>query len=273
MSTRHVGGVLQLRLPPNLKIVAVVYADSANTEDNIVCLGIPKVAELSGYQRRQAQTLTHELVELGVLTPVTELPDSAVKRLCHIPENRLPNAYLVDYSGVQSLHPKETLGVQSRVARGAVARQSGVQLIAPKPEEEPEENQRTTIVVLPHCPKDGCDKPTHTGPHRDPWWDMIVEVLGYRDGHVPPRQRTRFGRFARYVQGRGDPPEMIRKAARGIIVAWGREKLTINSLEEHYELFTGALSDIDEGDVAAVKGALREDRARRDILAAAGGGT
>ena len=65
---------------------------------------------------------------------------------------------------------------------------------------------------------------------------------------------------------------MIRKAARGILVAWGREKLTINSLEEHYELFTGALADIDEGDVAAVKGALREDRARRDILAAVGRG-
>ena len=225
--------------------------------------GVEHLGEIEIHHRDGTSSLYR--VTLGGAAEVAVPPDG-------VPQIEAPSLVEVPV-GV----PQDEAGVpHSCEAGGCLTHEAGgASLVMHKTSLNRQIEPSRTVTAPPAggCDVPGCDKPLrHSGQHRNPWWDMIVEVLGYRDGHVPPRQTTRVGRLARYVQGRGDPPEMIRKAARGIIVAWGREKLTINSLEEHYELFTGALSDIDEGDVAAVKGALREDRARRDILAAAGRG-
>lgn len=47
--------------------------------------------------------------------------------------------------GVQSLHPSETPGVQDETSRGAESGHSGVQMVAPKPSEEPPEEPSDSI--------------------------------------------------------------------------------------------------------------------------------
>lgn len=137
MSVRLIAAAIESTLPPPLKLVAIVYANSANDEDCIVWLSIEGVALRSGYKERQTRTLTKALAAAGVLAVVPEdqIPPSAWNRgLGGIPRNKRPKVYRF---GVQSL--PNAPGVQSATIRGAIHDTSGVQPIAPKPEEEPEE--------------------------------------------------------------------------------------------------------------------------------------
>lgn len=148
MSVRHIAGVLDMRLPPGLKLVALIYADSTNVEDGVVFLSIPKVAERSGYSRRRTQELTRDLESAGILTALTldAIPPTALERLAGIPTRRWPTVYRLtlepDPPTREGRNPRTpnrgTGGAQSSPVRGATSDTSGVRPVAPKPEEEPE---------------------------------------------------------------------------------------------------------------------------------------
>lgn len=114
------------------------------------------------------------------------------------------------------------------------------------------------------CPETGCDKPEgHSGPRRNPWWDAIVEALGYQ---ASKKQESRFGELARRARDRGDPPGRIVEAAQWIAREWGPSKLTLNSLSEHYERATSDLARLTAGDAEQARRSEADDQARREIL-------
>lgn len=291
MSIGHISEVLSAppSLRPNLRLVAIVYAESANREDDIVCLGIPTVSGATGYSERQAQSLTRELVALEVLVPVewATLPATALARLRKIPAHRRPNSYRFNTAalGVQSSHPidgveSEADGVKPRVEWGAATRRmgcsdasNGVNPTSPKPEEnrirEPEEN---LLAPVGACPTGGCDKPGgHPGVHQNPWFDIVPVALGYRpdpDGvtRVPDAEEGLAGMIAGKARRLGDPPERIVEAAQWIAREWGPSKLTAGSLHRHYERATSALAALTDYDRDRARAAAREARTEAEIL-------
>ncbi|KKK56549.1 hypothetical protein LCGC14_3063440, partial [marine sediment metagenome] len=61
MSVRHIAAVIDSDPKRSHRGIAIVYANSANDEDNVVALSAAKVAAGSGYKKRQAIDLTDEL--------------------------------------------------------------------------------------------------------------------------------------------------------------------------------------------------------------------
>lgn len=228
MSVRHIAGVLELALPPNLKLVALVYANSANDEDGVVFLSVRRVAERSGYSERQVVTLTRALRRAEVLEPVPidSLPPQAMERLRGIPKNRWPSVYRLHYSGVQLLRPKP--GVKSRRSRGEISDISGVKLTAPESEvREPEAKPWTRELRYP-IPEGWEPEPE---PHRwssrrpipggfaivvtDLLWEAVVEVCSLDTSSMPTSSRKFLNRSVEELRSAGaDPVEVHARARR-----------------------------------------------------------
>lgn len=229
MSIRHVADVLDLTLAPNLKLVALVYANSANDEDDVVFLSIRRVAERSGYSPRRAQEITRQLETAHLLNPVgvDALPPTALERLAGIPANRWPTVYRLDV-GAQSSHPCSRPGAQSSTRRGATSRRSGMRAAAPEPEVEPETNQAPEWArALRYRPPRPDARPTDTahvwaipdgdGPGRrvDLIWETLVEVCGLDTTQIPDDARGSLNRSIRQLRKAGaDPVEVRRRANR-----------------------------------------------------------
>jgi len=127
------------------------------------------------------------------------------------------------------------------------------------------------LAVLPvgACRQEGCDRGAgHRGPHRNPWFDAIGDALYPGEG-VPEHQHTLAGKLASRARRAGHPPERIGVAAAWILREWGPAKLTLSSLNQHYERASGPLAQLTEEDRDAYL-ADRAARARRARLAAIG---
>ena len=184
MSVRHIAAVIDSDLKRSHRGIAIVYANSANDEDNVVALSAAKVAAGAGYEKRQAVTLTDELqLEVGscgrpVLqhVPFDEIPEAAQVRLAAIPKRRLPKIYLM-HMGCNNCIPLEVEGVQSVPVRGAEKDGLGVQAVASEPEDKPESKNRKPRVL--DFPKED----------RDRMWEVFVVVFGEPVGGMPNRYR------------------------------------------------------------------------------------
>lgn len=147
MSVRHIAAVIDSDLKRSHRGVAMVYANSANDEDNVVALSARKVAAGSGYGDRQAIALTDELEKIAgtcgrpVLQFIAwdDLPEAAAVRLAAIPKRRRPKPYLM-HMGCKNCTPLTGDGVQKQTPKGAKTDADGVQAVAPEPEEKPEKN-------------------------------------------------------------------------------------------------------------------------------------
>lgn len=246
MSIGHVSAVLAAptALRPNHRMVAIVYAESANRDDNIVCLGIATVAACSGYSQRQAQVLTRDLRTLGVLieVPFDDMPVTAVARLRKIPKHRRPRSYVFDMealSGVQSLHPMS--GVQPRVERGAATRTNGVKLAAPKPEEEPEEEPlptatpwHETVRYEPGFEWDPTGVPHiwrgPDGKKHDVLWDAVADECRVDDTSMTRTSTTYVAKHVHELRDAGADPVEVRRRARAYRKVMPQAELTPSAL-------------------------------------------
>lgn len=261
MAIRHVADALAMVLAPNLKIVAVTYGNSANNQDDVVFLGMPRVARESGYSERRAQELTRDLERLGILTevPADDLPPGAFARLKAIPPRYWPTCYRfngrpdgiprLDTEGAQSSHPSPNEGVRPRGSRGATTRQIGVRATAPKPEEEPEVNHWARAVRY--------EPPTEATPTAQPhvWlvaafngdpgpvrldllWETLVEVCGLDTSQLTEDARGSLNRSIKQLRDVGaDPLEIRRRATRyrsGAGPVPAGAKLTHRALVNHW---------------------------------------
>lgn len=225
MSVRHIAGILELPLAPGPKLIALVYGNSANDEDDLCWLSVERVAARSGYSPRQTQALIRKLTGLRVLEPVPldALPPGALDRLRGIPRNRIPTVYRV-HVGVQLSHP--TPGVNPETARGANRRESGVQLTAPKSEREPE--SKPWWGELEYTPPHGWE-PVPGVPHKwrtpstpdapaatvDLLWEAVVEVCHLDTSSLPATARGVINRSVEELRRAGAAPaEVHRRAAR-----------------------------------------------------------
>ena len=66
---------------------------------------------------------------------------------------------------------------------------------------------------------------------RDEWWDTLTNLLG----KPAPSQTKLQGRLVARVKADGHPPQEILVRAERLAAAWGPEKLTLASLEKHWE--------------------------------------
>ena len=66
---------------------------------------------------------------------------------------------------------------------------------------------------------------------RDEWWDTLTELLG----KPTPNQTALQGRLVARVKADGHPPNEILIRAERLAAMWGPEKLTLASLEKHWE--------------------------------------
>ena len=74
MSIKHIQAVLESGLPGNLKMVAITYADCADTDTGECWPCYTTVARRASISRRQAITNTQRLEEMGVLSTVGSKP-------------------------------------------------------------------------------------------------------------------------------------------------------------------------------------------------------
>lgn len=70
MSIKHIDAALDSRLPCNLKLVAIVFADCANSETGESWPSAQYVANRATMSRRQAIRNINELIKLGILVEV-----------------------------------------------------------------------------------------------------------------------------------------------------------------------------------------------------------
>ena len=82
---------------------------------------------------------------------------------------------------------------------------------------------------------------------RDEWWDTLTELLG----KPTPNQTKLQGRLVARVKADGLPPEEILVRAERLASAWGPEKLTLASLEKHWERWGVPLAGITKQQLAA----------------------
>lgn len=254
MSIRHVAAVLDLQLPPNLKLVALVYAESANDEDDLVWLSRGKVAARSGYSERQVVALTKTLREdrrLLVEVPVDEIPPQAMTRLRGIPRNRWPSVYRVSLTEGQLSHPSP-VGVKSARDRGAVSSSPEVKPASPKPEREPESRtwaeeiryevpSGATPTPIPHVWK--VSNGSGDSEVRDLLWEALVSECRIDSSQLPDSARGVLNRSVSELRRAGaDPLEVRRRAAayragKGSIVKGSR--LTHRALVTHWPTLGG----------------------------------
>lgn len=229
MSVRHIAAVLEQPLPPNLKMVAVVYANSANDEDSLVWLSVARVSERSGYSERHVQSLIRELEALEVLEPVelADIPAAAWERFKGIPTRYRPTVYRLNPHGrganISPLPP----GVKSAPARGEPQRAPGVNPSSPKSEGESESEPAPWHATIRYTPIPGWlpRSQRHTwaipgGPERpnevvDLLWDAVVSACHIDTSQLPATARSVLNRSVEELRKVGaDPVEIQRRAAR-----------------------------------------------------------
>ena len=66
---------------------------------------------------------------------------------------------------------------------------------------------------------------------RDEWWDTLTDLLG----KPTPQQTSLQGRLVHRVRTDGHPPQEILVRAERLASMWGPAKLTLASLEKHWE--------------------------------------
>ena len=81
---------------------------------------------------------------------------------------------------------------------------------------------------------------------RDEWWDTLTELLG----KPTPNQTALQGRLVARVKADGHPPNEILLRAERLAAMWGPEKLTLASLEKHWERMGVPLAGITKQQMA-----------------------
>ncbi len=229
MSIRHVAAVLDSDLRPNLRMVAVVYAESANSEDDIVFLSIETIEAGSGYAQRQAREITKQLRDEGVLEelPADLISERAWAILRSYRADRRPKVYRFHLgcghrTTCKHCTPSDGDDLRSDVERDALARSNGVRGRAPKPEEEPEEEPIAWFAQqLRYEPEAGWE-PTSLAHRwktpdgfRDLIWDAVIDVC-----RIDPSQMTKtaddaIGLTVKELRAAGaDPIEIQHRATR-----------------------------------------------------------
>lgn len=93
---------------------------------------------------------------------------------------------------------------------------------------------------------------------RNPWWDALVDLFG-QPTHP---QRSLYGRMAKTAQQTG-PPSEIRRRAEHIALTWGADKLTVASLEKHWNRADSAVGQVGDIDLDAARLAAEREAFRR----------
>lgn len=120
--------------------------------------------------------------------------------------------------------------------------------VEPAPEEPAPENPRSLEQPITNNRnengKDIAPRPTN------PWWEGLREVMG----HGPEiGEESLWGRFTSRVRQAGQPPEEFRVRAERLALQWGLAKLTVPSLERHWERFGAPIGAVAEYQEAAMQ--------------------
>ena len=81
---------------------------------------------------------------------------------------------------------------------------------------------------------------------RDEWWDTLTELLG----KPTPNQESLQGRLVARIKTDGHPPDEILVRAERLAQMWGPEKLTLASLEKHWDRMGVPLAGITKKQIA-----------------------
>lgn len=81
---------------------------------------------------------------------------------------------------------------------------------------------------------------------RDEYWDTLTDLLG----KPTPNQQSLQGRLVARIKADGHPPGEILVRAERLAAAWGPEKLTLASLEKHWERWGVPLAGVTKQQMA-----------------------
>lgn len=300
MSGRIMGELYGRDLTTTQLLVALAMADHADHNGEHVRPGIPLVAWKVAKSRRTVERTVAELRDLGILEvvragggrgrvteyrirpdavrlrrkPVDADGDTGEEKPRH-PEQQTPTPTTETPTAV-SLNPVTAMADQpSGTAREEPSEKPRSEQIGPDlldgdsmavASRDGESFEIVDVSGGRFCERYGCTyEEGHSGAHRDPWWDVLVDVF-----YEPDREEAGlFGAIAQRAREDGVDPEEIRTRAARLLAQWGPGKLTPASLKRHWRRFgspIGALGDEEAGRMLEV---LRRQERRRRILAAA----
>lgn len=295
MSVAEMGAVWASGLPQNLKSVATALADYAD-DDGWCWPSIDRLAQKTGYSRRQTQRILHELEAIGYV--VVHEPATArrsptyrlvrerlplVERTVQHPPRRDERREFPEPAAVPPTPPnggEDVNGWGDIVTPLEVTyAPQGVTNATPRGDTmtpESSENPQRTVSEPPFAleaqrepPSPTPTEPTSLTPRqarpRDPIWDTLVEILG-----EPSPAKTRlWGERTKWIRAQPDgTPEKVRHVASRIAAEWGTRAVTVNSVVDHWTRWDAEVGQVGPGDVARAE---REARYARIRAAAAGG--
>lgn len=94
---------------------------------------------------------------------------------------------------------------------------------------------------------------------RNPWWDALVETMGYEPGNG---QRSLWGKFVKMIRNEGDSPEEISIRAKRMVTQWGVKSLTVPSLMEHWRRFGSPIGAATRSDEQRFLESIEREEAR-----------
>lgn len=215
--------VWELDLPQPLKLLALSLADIGNDEGERIYPSVRHIARKVGAGRRTIQRQLRALEDLGILEVVergTGRGNTTRYRIIPAKGAILPPI---------EPEPERAPPATKRASRGAERASPEAERASPAPP-QPLEPSREPLEPY------GAVAKTTTRPRRpvDDYWDALAAVMG----HGPEiTEEPLWGRFTNRVLRSGVSTEEFRIRAERLALQWGIGKLTVRSLERHWERF------------------------------------